>query len=308
GDIHLLCVPMQAFDILVFFGANYAAHAATVRAYPGESAFNFGWGVVAAVLLPTSGMVRGSSSILRARFGSSRHPSPLELATRCGALCMVVRTKHWRPIPGDRLTQVAVTKRGPRRAYQELDDKPRPWAMVLNSHHTETSSNSTRTCTIAMPRTYIPRWLKNHVGGLVLPDTITVTTGDRKINGHQTLPEGYDFAFVPSNAKVVPLADGDRPTVPPPQISVAKSLVALGQAGYAFFTLYTARGDQITRYGYSAPGLSVLPYAFMSMVNLVAAILSPDYPELYLVQSDTLLEASGRPGANFEGVVGKLLS
>ncbi|KAJ6471264.1 hypothetical protein C8R47DRAFT_947667, partial [Mycena vitilis] len=294
GDIHLLCVPMQAFDILVFFGANYVAHAATVRAYPGESVFNFGWGVVAAVLLPTSGMFRGSSSILRARFGSSRHPSPLELATRCGALCMVVRTKHWRPIPGDRLTQVANLM-----YHDRLSE-------VLNSHHTETSSISTRTCTIAMPRTYIPRWLKNDVGGLVLPDTITVTTGDRKINGHQTLPEGYDFAFVPSNAKVVPLADGDRPTVPPPQISVAKSLVALGQAGYAFFTLYTARGDQITRYGYSAPGLSVLPYAFMSMINLVAAILSPDYPELYLVQSDTLLEASARPGANFEGVVGKL--
>ncbi|KAJ7673760.1 hypothetical protein DFH06DRAFT_960668, partial [Mycena polygramma] len=298
GDSHLLCVPTQAFDILVFFGANYVAHAATVRAYPGESAFNLGWGVVAAMLLPTSGMFRGSSAILRARFGSSRSPSPLELAARCGALCMVVRTKDWKPVAGDRLTQVAVTKRDSRRATAP------PLAHVADVGPTENCGLGSRRGAARVPRktALLPHADVRRLDASRIDRPKCVS----QINGHQMLPDGYAFAFVPSNAKVVPLDDGDRPTVPPPQISVTKGLIALGQAGYAFFTLYTARGDQITRYGYSAPGLSVLPYAFMSTVNLVAALLSPDYAGLYLVQSDTLLEASARPGANFEGVVGKL--
>jgi hypothetical protein len=135
---------------------------------------------------------------------------------------------------------------------------------------------------------------------------MAVITGTREIHGHQSLPDSYALAFVPSMAKVAPLDDGDRPTVPRHQIGVLKGLVALAQAIYASYTLYLARGDQLARYGYTAFGLTVLPYVVMSTVNLVAALWNPEFDGLYMVESDTLLEARAR-GGKFEGVVGKLL-
>lgn len=46
GDDHLFCVPTRPWDIIIFFLANYAAHAFTVRSYPGESLLDFTWGTV----------------------------------------------------------------------------------------------------------------------------------------------------------------------------------------------------------------------------------------------------------------------
>jgi hypothetical protein len=96
------------------------------------------------------------------------------------------------------------------------------------------------------------------------------------------------------------------PVCPTPNMT-SKVLVSPAQALYAFYTLYQARGDQVSRYGYAAFGLTVLPYAVMSTIKLIGAFFTPTFDGLYLVQSDTLLEASGRAGANFVRVVGTLL-
>ncbi|KAJ7907871.1 hypothetical protein B0H13DRAFT_1618046 [Mycena leptocephala] len=133
-----------------------------------------------------------------------------------------------------------------------------------------------------------------------------VLTGTRNINGKPSLPKGYALAFVPRTAKVAPL-EGDHACVPDPQYDIIKGLVSLARAFYVFYTLYQARGDQVSRYGYAAFGLTVLPYAVMSTINLIGAFFAPTFDGLYLVQSDTLLEASGRAGANFVRVVGTLL-
>lgn len=121
GDDHLLCVPAQAWDILSFFAANYLAHAATVRLYPGESSLEIAWALVAAILFPTSGMIRGLGTAIRGGFLAGGEDirqryfggTPLDIAARSGALCMVVRTKDWEPVPGTRLSQVAVTIKDP---------------------------------------------------------------------------------------------------------------------------------------------------------------------------------------------------
>ncbi|KAJ7880899.1 hypothetical protein B0H13DRAFT_1493563, partial [Mycena leptocephala] len=107
GHNNLLCVPTRALGILVFFSANYVAHAATVKSYPGESSFDYTWAAIAAFLLPTSGMLRGFSAILRVggiMMAIRERGGPLEIAARCGALSMVVRTRDWKPAPGDQLT------------------------------------------------------------------------------------------------------------------------------------------------------------------------------------------------------------
>jgi hypothetical protein len=87
--------------------------------------------------------------------------------------------------------------------------------------------------------------------------------------------------------------------------SFTKSAVAIGQTIYASITLFRARGDQITVYGYAAFGLTVIPYIIMSVLNLVAQVLAPDYSALYMVHSEEMEEARRRGGV-FDGAVGTL--
>ena len=83
-------------------------------------------------------------------------------------------------------------------------------------------------------------------------------------------------------------------------------MVALLQLLYTSFTLYHANGGQINQYGFVAPGLTVLPYAVMSGLNLIASLLAPHYPTLYLVRSKVMDEAERRTGIPFNYVVGKV--
>lgn len=57
--------------------------------------------------------------------------------------------------------------------------------------------------------------------------------------------------------------------------NIPKLIIGLVQAIWATSTLYRARGDQIDRYGYAAFGLTVTPYAFMSVLNIIANISNP---------------------------------
>ncbi|KAJ6529399.1 hypothetical protein B0H19DRAFT_1083142 [Mycena capillaripes] len=143
--------------------------------------------------------------------------------------------------------------------------------------------------------------------GTSTPDTLSITTGTRKVHGNQRLPGGYMLAFVPRVAKVAPLDDADAYTIPPLRTGLLKGLVTLAQAVYALFTFSMALKGQLVPYGYAAFGLTVLPYAVMSGLNLLGALFTPEFDELYLVESDVLLEARTLPGAKFERVVGKLL-
>ena len=88
--------------------------------------------------------------------------------------------------------------------------------------------------------------------------------------------------------------------------SIPKAVIAIVQLSYAIVTLYQSRGDQIEHYGYAAFALTVVPYALMSLINLVGNLLTPDYQALYLVASDVMDEAIQR-GAQFDGVVGRLV-
>ena len=72
------------------------------------------------------------------------------------------------------------------------------------------------------------------------------------------------------------------------------------------FTIYRTRGPQIARYGYASFGLSTIPYAFMSFLNLICIGSTGEYPYLFMLQTQTLEEASGRVGAEIAGAVGIL--
>ncbi|KAG4428542.1 hypothetical protein IFR05_015976 [Cadophora sp. M221] len=65
---------------------------------------------------------------------------------------------------------------------------------------------------------------------------------------------------------------------------LVRILVAVGQTIFAVTTLYQTRGDQVEIYGYAAFGLTVAPYATMSVVNLLGHLARPRYPSMYIVQ------------------------
>lgn len=68
--------------------------------------------------------------------------------------------------------------------------------------------------------------------------------------------------------------------------NLVKATIAIAQLLYAIDTFYETRGDQVSRYGYAAFGLTVAPYAWMSFINLLASLVCPDYPARYLVESN----------------------
>jgi len=70
--------------------------------------------------------------------------------------------------------------------------------------------------------------------------------------------------------------------------SLVKILVSIYQLLFSIATLYKSRGDQITRYGFFAPGLTVAPYAWMSLINLLGNLFRPEYPAMYIVNSNSL--------------------
>jgi len=89
GNPNLLCTPPKWYDFLIFYFANYLAHAATIVTLPGQGALETSAAVIAALFIPTSGVMRATKVIIR-RAGLVKN-DPLRRAARAGALCMVVK-------------------------------------------------------------------------------------------------------------------------------------------------------------------------------------------------------------------------
>jgi len=124
------------------------------------------------------------------------------------------------------------------------------------------------------------------------------------VHGDWDCPPGYKLIFVPYDAEVESLEHGQSCSMSC-SMGYVKTLIALGQVLFAIATLYQSRGDQLSRFGYVSFGLTVIPYAVMSIVNLVGSLVRPEYPEYYMVESKILDEARKR-GAKFH-TVGRLV-
>jgi len=88
-----------------------------------------------------------------------------------------------------------------------------------------------------------------------------------------------------------------------------KAVFGISQSLAAGYTLYRAREDQLSRYGWTAFALTVTSYLVMSVLNCLAEVLTPHYPTCYLIQSDTMSEAERREQADvfFDGMIGRLV-
>ena len=139
----------------------------------------------------------------------------------------------------------------------------------------------------------------------------------RTFHGRYRLPKGYSLHTLPPGAKLAPVSS-PRPAMegepkedsfskPAHQTSAVKVLFSLAQAVAGGVAIYRARGDQIQQYGYGAFGLSVVPYVFMSVVNLTALFLGPEFPSMYLVWTPDMDEAE-QQGGDFEGIIATLVT
>ena len=127
----------------------------------------------------------------------------------------------------------------------------------------------------------------------------------RQVYGVCRLPPGFELSIVDPNSTLLELKD-DCQIQLGSSYNLFKGLAAIAHLVSASILLYKTRGDQFHRYRLSAFALTVIPYFFMSLVNLMGGILTPDYPIVYMVKTEIMIEAERREGACFEGVVGRL--
>lgn len=134
----------------------------------------------------------------------------------------------------------------------------------------------------------------------------------RRFYGHVIMPEDdtYELTECPPGTPFKAYgvsADGADGLVHPAfdigsSYSIPKVLIGLFQAVWAIVTLYEVRGDQLELYGYAAFGLTVAPYAFMSIINIIANLATPEYSTMFLVHTPDLDEAR-EAGGKFLGLV-----
>jgi hypothetical protein len=94
GSSDLLCLPPQWTDYVVYFATNYAAHAATVIAEPGQSTIDTLYWTLTALFLPAAGLIRTLPFFFR-RPGFVK--DPLHRAALSGALCTVIKLQDRYP-------------------------------------------------------------------------------------------------------------------------------------------------------------------------------------------------------------------
>lgn len=88
------------------------------------------------------------------------------------------------------------------------------------------------------------------------------------IHGMAKLPRRYGLAYVPADASFNDTpGSGVKLACTYNILRISASLI---QLGFSTYTLYRTRGDQIDKFGYASFGLTTIPYAYMSLVNLFA--------------------------------------
>jgi hypothetical protein len=224
-----------------------------------------------ALLLPFSGICLGFEAIASLAI---RAPTPLTTAARSGALLMIVETKKARD------------------SVPESSSQQAPDSEVVQQEEPKECTDPEQNTKKALPRHPYRPW-----------------TG-QKIHGNLCLPEGYEFKSVPyytefesdeeevrckhkENDKtskwydfLCGFSERDRTTNDVAcSYNGAKAIVSIVQTVFGIYTLVRTRGNQIERFGYAAYGLTVAPYALMSIVNLLGNLLRPDYPSMYIVGS-----------------------
>lgn len=139
-------------------------------------------------------------------------------------------------------------------------------------------------------------------------DQQLISPGDVQLHGLCHLPPGYTLCIVPPHMAVHPrytISDSSSSMTISSQFSALQVLWSIAQTCIGSYTLYQSKGSQLDIYGYTAFGLTVIPYVIASIINLLGSLVSRQYDNIFLVHSSIMDEAISR-GAIVDGVVGSI--
>lgn len=122
------------------------------------------------------------------------------------------------------------------------------------------------------------------------------------------MPKGYGIVRLRRLEEVQEFTSDENPQHPklelPCNYSVLKVLAGIVQIISGSVTLYlSSRGEQLATLGGGAFTLTVIPYVLMSLMNSLASLSCPEYPTMFLVESEIMDEARRR-GGFITGTVG----
>jgi hypothetical protein len=297
GNCNLLCAPASWTDVLSFFVGNYVAHAATVIALPGQSLAETIKNILIALVFPSAGVLRAIQTISTMAF---RQHTELRKAAKAGALCTIVKVSEFKKRPR-KLTLANIIP-----GFGLLEKQVNAMFGIKEPAQTDVAEDGATD---------------------LQPQAEARPIVAEKVHGLHRLPKGYKLVVLYPYAQFesdLEVQEGNfitkmfkRP--PRPQIKLAstynllKIVISLGQLLYGISTLYQVQGDQVERYGYAAFGLTITPYAWMSLLNLVGNCVAPQYSTKFLVSSKTLDELKDeikrqdlKDDFRFEGVVGRI--
>ncbi|KDQ55302.1 hypothetical protein JAAARDRAFT_333077 [Jaapia argillacea MUCL 33604] len=233
--------------MVTFFVINYIAHAASIPTVAGATWYDTVFWTTISLFLPFAGLGKAMGLVLNYILVGK---SDLEKAWACDALFVVARSSHWEP--GDKPEEVYVKFPVD---FRTLQDEC--------------------TATIKVTRDGEGRDIKPHES--------------LKIHGGIYLPPGYQIDYPDPYylSEYFPFRStiNRRISLSKTQ-SWVKMTISVAQLVYSTTTIYRSRGSQLEKYGYAAFGLSVFPYAFMSLANfLCVGIVGED---IFLVLSDVV--------------------
>jgi hypothetical protein len=134
---------------------------------------------------------------------------------------------------------------------------------------------------------------------------------ERNIHGRVRMPGNSSFTIINREIEFAEFTQDQFSSKLTSNYGIAKTAIGIIQLVYACITLYRNRGNQLQIYGYASYGLTVAQYAVMSLVNLFANLVTPQYPTVYMVRTNRMKwlenrDENGETLGQFEGTVADL--
>ena len=299
-------------QIFTFFLTNYVARIATIKKESGSRGQRGYITAAQSLFVPFIGISTAANTISRGSrfFGHD----DVDRALLAEALCAIVRDDDWTPMHGEIIKGCQVIGGDPR-ALRKLRKRHRRQRRKGDAEKFQQRAQQRERAQYlgggqdaAHAYSAAPSDAEDSDGGggddhefsrnmatLVInrPGVRIIDRDGYKIQGHMTLPAGYALAMLPPGTELMALAVSGAvksEIVISNSYGVVKAFTGMVQIVSSLYVLYTAYGQQITRYGYAAFGFTVLPYTIMSILNVLGNLVEASYDCLFLVRSDVMVQ------------------
>lgn len=294
--------------IFSFFLTNYVARIATIKKTSGSQGKRGYINALMSLFVPFLGISVAANTIARGSrfFGSD----DVDRALLAEALCVIVREGDWQPMHGEIIRGCKIIDGDRRELRKKRRRQRRNQRRAKEMERVQVRGSEKRLHRFGREDDHAysappsegedddnsdmeDDFSKNAATLVVEAPYVTILDReDYKIQGHMTLPPNYALALLPPGTELMALAVSNAvksEIVISNSYGVVKAFTGMVQIVSSLYTLYTAYGQQIERYGYAAFGFTVLPYTIMSILNVCANLVEASYDCLFLVRSDVMV-------------------